>query len=62
MGETTKLLGEILVESGEITEEQLQEALEFQKSNGGLLGAILVGLGHIEDEDLKEYLKSQMNM
>ncbi len=42
------LLGEILVESGEITMEQLNEALEFQKENGGLLGEILVGLGYIQ--------------
>lgn len=53
------LLGEILVESGEITMEQLNEALEFQKENGGLLGEILVGLGYIQDEELKKHLKDQ---
>lgn len=53
------LLGEILVEAGEITAEQLQEALDFQKENGGLLGEILVGLGYIQDEDLKKHLKDQ---
>lgn len=53
------LLGEILVEAGEITTEQLQEALEFQKENGGLLGEILVGLGYIQDDDIKKHLKDQ---
>jgi len=53
------LLGEILIESGEITKEQLLEALQFQKENGGLLGEILVGLGYINDEKLKEHLKEQ---
>jgi len=53
------LLGEILVESGEISNEQLLEALQFQKENGGLLREILVGLGYINDEKLKEYLKDQ---
>ncbi len=53
------LLGEILVEAGEITIDQLNEALEFQKENGGLLGEVLVGLGYIQDEELKQHLKDQ---
>jgi len=56
-----KLLGQILLEAEEITEEQLQEGLEFQKENGGLLGAILVGLGYVDDLELKEHLRKQVN-
>jgi len=53
------LLGEILVAAEEITEEQLAEALAFQKENGGLLGEILVGMGFISDSDLEAHLKEQ---
>ncbi len=52
-------LGEMLVEDGVITEEQLQEALEMQKREGNMLGVILTKNGFIEDEVLLEYLKLQ---
>ncbi len=54
-----KLLGELLVEGGEITGEQLKEALEIQKHDGDLLGAILVKKGYIEDTTLLDYLHKQ---
>ena len=54
-----KLLGEILVEGGEITIEQLDEALHIQKKDGDLLGVILVDLGYLEETTLLEYLKMQ---
>ena len=54
-----KLLGELLVEGGDITIEQLDEALHIQKKDGDLLGAILVKLGYLDDTTLLEYLKMQ---
>jgi hypothetical protein len=54
-----KLLGELLIEGGEITSEQLDEALKVQKKDGDLLGAILVNLGYLDDDILLEYLKMQ---
>ena len=54
-----KRLGELLVEGGVITEEQLHEALEIQKTDGVLLGTILARQGYLDDETLLEYLKMQ---
>jgi type IV pilus assembly protein PilB len=54
-----KLLGELLIEGGEITHEQLNEALKIQKKDGDLLGAILVKLGYLDDVVLLDFLKMQ---
>ncbi len=43
-------LGEILIERGIITREQLDKALQTQKEKGGLLGTILLELGFIDEE------------
>jgi hypothetical protein len=53
------LLGEMLLENGEINRQQLDEALELQKKEGGLLGIILVNLGHINEQTLIRYLAVQ---
>ena len=53
------LLGEMLLENGEITHQQLDEALEIQKKDGGLLGIILVNLGFINEQSLVKYLAIQ---
>lgn len=53
------LLGEMLVEGGEITQEQLDKALEIQKEEGGLIGIILVNLGYINEQTLVKFLSSQ---
>jgi FlaA1/EpsC-like NDP-sugar epimerase/lipopolysaccharide/colanic/teichoic acid biosynthesis glycosyltransferase len=48
----TKKIGEQLVESGLATVEQIEEALNLQKNEGGRLGAKLVKLGYITEEKL----------
>ncbi|MDY6968543.1 MAG: hypothetical protein SVR08_07820 [Spirochaetota bacterium] len=53
------LLGEILLEHGQITEEQLEKALEIQKKEGGLIGIILTNEGYINEQDLVKYLAIQ---
>ncbi len=53
------LLGEMLVEGGEISQEQLDKALQIQKEEGGLIGIILVNLGNINEQTLVKYLASQ---
>lgn len=53
------LLGEMLLENGEISQQQLDEALEVQKKEGGLLGIILVNLGHLSEQSLVKYLAVQ---
>ena len=55
----TKKLGELLVERGLVTNEQLELALADQKKNGGLLGEILVGWGYTTEESIVQVLSSQ---
>ncbi len=52
-------LGEILVKESLISKEQLQKALEHQKSNGGRLGAALVKLGMVTDDEVTAVLSRQ---
>jgi type IV pilus assembly protein PilB len=54
-----KQLGELLVERGSITPEQLQKALVYQKDNGGLIGEIFVELGFLKEEDIAQALTVQ---
>jgi type IV pilus assembly protein PilB len=52
-------LGEILIKESLITQDQLQKALEFQRSNGGKLGSCLTKLGYITDDDITGVLSRQ---
>ena len=52
-------LGELLLKEKRITPEQLQEVLNYQKTNGGKLGAKLVKLGFIKDEEITALLSKQ---
>ena len=45
-------LGDVLVETGRIDEEQLEEAKRAQVLNGGRLGTCLVELGHVDLDTL----------
>ncbi|MBN1899617.1 MAG: hypothetical protein JW827_12650 [Spirochaetes bacterium] len=55
-----KLFGEILVEKGKITQEQLDEGLQLQRDNPERkLGEILVTLNHLKYEDISSVLKEQ---
>jgi len=54
-----KLLGQMLLEEGLITEKELKEALEVQRKTGHFLGRILVDLGYVEEKDLKRILSIQ---
>jgi len=52
-------LGEILIRDNLITAEQLKQALEHQKTNGGRLGSALVKLGFVGDEEITAVLSRQ---
>ncbi len=52
-------LGEILVRENLITSQQLREALEYQRDNGGRLGSNLVKLGMISDDVITAVLSRQ---
>lgn len=54
-----KKLGDLLVEVGIITQEQLTSALEEQKKKGGKLGAILLSTGIISEDVLMAFLGKQ---
>jgi D-sedoheptulose 7-phosphate isomerase len=57
-----KKIGEFLLEGGFITQEQLQTALERQRSNGSRLGIILVEMGVISEENWMQALGMQLDM
>ncbi len=52
-------IGELLLKEKRITPEQLQEALKYQKGNGGKLGYNLVKLGFVKDEEITALLSKQ---
>jgi type IV pilus assembly protein PilB len=52
-------LGQLLVNNNIITEEQLTEALELQKKEGGRVGSNLIQLGYVTEETLVEFLSKQ---
>src|SRR5919199_2746739 len=52
-------IGELLLKEKRITPEQLQQALNHQKANGGKLGYNLVKLGLVKDEEITALLSKQ---
>jgi type IV pilus assembly protein PilB len=58
-----KKLGELLVESGLITEAQLAEVLEeIKKSSGTRIGTVLVKKGYATEIDISQTLSFQLNI
>jgi len=57
-----KKLGELLIEKGLITAEELKELLSVQQKEGGRLGDLLVKQGYIRTEELLTILSSQYNV
>ena len=55
-------LGEMLVKSGLISQEQLQEALDSQKANGEKLGFSLIKLGYVKEDDITQLLSEQFGV
>ena len=55
-------LGDLLVHEHIITNEQLMQALNSQKSTGRKLGDTLIELGHIGERQLQEFLAQQLNV
>jgi type IV pilus assembly protein PilB len=55
-------LGELLLREKTVTPAQLQEALNYQRANGGRLGASLVKLGFLRDEDITSVLSRQFGV
>jgi MSHA biogenesis protein MshE len=55
-------LGDLLVHEHIITNEQLMQALNSQKSTGRKLGDTLIELGHIAERQLLEFLAQQLDV
>ncbi len=53
-------LGDVLVNSGVITQEQLEEGLKRQKGSGRKLGETLVDEGYVTEEAIARALSSQL--
>ena len=63
MQSSTKMrIGEMLLAQGYITQEQLDKALETQKTSGKRLGRTLVDLGYMPEERLIEILSRQFEV
>ena len=55
-------LGDLLVENGLITAEQLQKALAEQRRLGSKLGRTLIDLGYVSENDMLELLSRQLSI
>ena len=55
-------LGAMLLESGLVTQPQIDEALQRQQQAGGRLGEVLVGSGLVSENDLMHALAGQMHL
>ena len=55
-------LGDLLVAAGAITEEELQEAIAYQKEKGVKLGQAMVELGLISQELLNLTISQQLGI
>ncbi|HNZ96170.1 MAG TPA: type IV-A pilus assembly ATPase PilB [Thermoanaerobaculia bacterium] len=55
-------LGDLLVQSGKLTPQQLQQGLAAQKEKGGRLGSNLVRLGFLSEKELVEFLSQHFGV
>ena len=59
---TKKRLGELLVDEGLITEQQVQEVLAEQKKTKGLFGEILVSKAYVTESDIARAIARQFSI
>lgn len=57
-----KRLGDLLIETGLLTTEQLDKALGIQKKTGERLGRVLINVGYITEEKMIEVLEFQLGI
>ncbi len=62
MSSKKKPIGQLLLEKGIITPEQLEHALNEQQKSNGLLGRILVDLGFVTEPEILSALGAQTGM
>jgi len=59
---TRKRLGDLLLEVGMITQEQLNTAIDLQKKTGDKLGNELTKLGYVAEDDIIQVLEFQLGI
>ena len=57
-----RTIGQILMGLGRITEDQVAEALEYQRDHGGYFGEALLACGVVSQEELEWGLASQFDL
>ncbi len=57
-----KRLGDLLVEEGIITEQQVEQALIAQKQTGSKLGSTLIELGFLTEQQMLAFLSQQLSL
>ncbi|MFO8173730.1 MAG: ATPase, T2SS/T4P/T4SS family [Longimicrobiales bacterium] len=57
-----KVLGQLLLEMGAVSEDQLEDALNRQTGSGERLGALLVTVGATDEETVARCLSLQLNL
>ncbi|QJW45343.1 Flp pilus assembly complex ATPase component TadA [bacterium BFN5] len=62
MQRTRKRLGDLLIESGFLSQEQLEKALSVQKKTNERLGKVLINLGYVTEESMIEVLEYQLGV
>jgi len=55
-------IGDLLLQYGMINEEQLEDALNKQKSDGGKIGEILISLNYVTKANINEVLEYQLGI
>ncbi len=55
-------VGDLLLQYGIISEEQLKEALQYQKSTGKKIGEVLIELGFASKDNINEVLEFQLGI
>jgi general secretion pathway protein E len=58
----TKLLGQLLIERGLVSEEDLKNALTLQQERRDKIGRILVDLGYVADRDVLAVVSDQLKI
>lgn len=57
-----RTIGEILIENGRLSEDEVAVALEYQRENGGYFGEALLAKGFVSEEELEWSLASQYDL
>lgn len=55
-------IGDLLVQHGMITDEQLKNALYVQRQEGGKIGEVLIRLGFVTQQNINEVLEYQLGI